>query len=256
MSNELVTKQTQIPATLSGVQDLFSYDEVETKDLKIPKLLLMQAGSKFVKDDDIAKAGDMVNSISGEILGTCREKDLKPIEFTPIYMYKTWVKNEVLPGGQKEYAGTEAVTPENTDLPWEYSEFDEESQTTKSYTRTKNINFYVILKKDFDNPVALPYVLSFRGSSSKAASIITSHFAECKFAKAAGTFRIPMDRTFILSGKIEKNDKGSFYVYSVREGVKTSESVMQQAVNWYKQVAKSDHSKVHTDEVSAESESF
>lgn len=233
-SKELVTKKQAAPPALtaeqSAMMDAFDYGQVEARDLKIPKLLLMQAMSKFVNEDQIAKAGDLVNSIDGTVYGSVREKDYKPVRVIPIHMFKTWVVQEELAPQKYEYRETVPVTPLNTDWQWNV-EID-----GRKFRRTKNLNFYVLLEKDLGNPLALPHVISFRSMSYKEGGVIANHFATCKAAQAAKQFRVPMDRFFEIGGKFLKNDLGAFYVLNAKEVGPTDQAAQLQAFQWYKQI--------------------
>lgn len=234
MAKELeVKKQNEVAVTTEQQEMLaaMDYGTVESKDLKIPKLLLMQAMSKFVNEDGIAKAGDLVNSVTGEILGTAREKELAPVSVIPIDMFKEWVIYENLGGGKMEYREKVPVTPMNTDWPWTYRD-----ENGREFKRVKNMNFFVLLEKDLGNPLALPYFLTFRSTGYKEGENISSHFALCATAKQAGVFRVPMDRVFEISGKVTKNDKGTFFVPTAREVKATSDDGIKQAFSWFVRV--------------------
>ncbi len=259
MSKEIVKKEVNALTTdQAAMMAEFDYSSVEAKDLKIPKLLLMQAMSKFVNEENVAKAGDLVNSVTGEVYGSVREKDYKPVSVIPIHMFKVWVVQEVLGPGKFEYRKTEPVTPANTDAPWDYSE------DGRQYKRTKCLNFYVLLAKDVGNPLALPHVLTFRSTSFKEGSIIANHFATCKIAMQTKQFRVPMDRVFEIGGKLVKNDKGTFYVLTAKEAGQTEGDAQAQAFGWYKQIKeagkameeKIDNSEFSNAEAAPESEDF
>jgi hypothetical protein len=122
------------------------------------------------------------------------------------------------------------VTPGNTDWEWNV-EID-----GRKFRRTKNLNFYVLLEKDLGNALALPHVISFRSTSFKEGGVLANHFATCKAAQAAKQFRVPMDRFFEIGGKIQKNDKGTFYVLTAKEIGPTDQAAQLQALSWYKQI--------------------
>lgn len=230
MKNEVTTKTTSnVPAPLAAFMNEFDYSEVEAKDLKIPKLLLMQAMSKLVAAGE-AKAGDLVNSVTGAVYGNVREKGAVPVKVVPIHMFKVWSIAEY--NGKKfEYSHTEPVTPANTDAPWEYE------QDGKKMKRTKAVNFYVLLEKDFGNKLALPHVLTFRSTSMRESGLLTDHFAQCAMAQKAGELRFPMDRIFEVSGKVSTNEEDqSWYVPQVKELGKTTPEVQMQAFEWYKTI--------------------
>ena len=248
---EMAVKATNaLSAEMADMMAEFDYSAVESRDLKIPKLLLMQASSKFVKDEDICKSGDLVNSVNGEIYGAVREKDYRPVKIIPIHMFKTWVVSEIIPGtggtNKLEYVETLPVTPENTDMPWEVE------RDGRKYKNTKCINFFVLLEKDIGNPMALPHVLTFRSTSVKEAGIIANHFALCAAAKAAKQFRVPMDRFFEIGGKKKEKDDQSWYVLTAKEGTATTKEAMEQAFGWYKQVKALDLNKVDNSDLEGE----
>lgn len=263
--NEVTTKsENKLSTNVAGIFQDMEYSATEAKDLLIPKLLLMQGSSKYVKEEGICKAGDLVKSTTGEVLGSVREKDHKSINFVPVYMFKTWVKHELVKDNngkeKQEYVETYPVTPMNTDQQWyqEKKELDENGkEITRKYRHTKNINFYVILEKDFGSPLSVPYVLSFRSSSSRAAAIIEDWFAQCKAAKQAGItegkngqLMLPFGKVFELGGKIEKNnDDQSWFVLQTKEAGITEEAVLSQAYNWYKVVSKSTHTDIDNSDV-------
>lgn len=232
-TKEVAVKETQavaLSAMQSEMADAFDYSTVEASDLKIPKMLLMQAMSKYVNEDSVCKAGDLVNSVNAEVYGSVREKDFKPVKIVPIHMTKQWVIQEVLEGGKLEFKEILPVTPTNTDWAWTYEE------NGRNFKRTKCLNFWVMLEKDLGNPMALPHVLTFRSTSFKEGGVIANHFALCSAAKQAKQFRVPMDRFFEIGGKIEKNDKGTFYKLSAKELGQTTEEMQLQCFNWYKQI--------------------
>lgn len=244
MANEVAVKQENAVATADqmGMMAEFDYGQVSSKDLKIPKILLMQAMSKFVNEDGTAKAGDLVNSVTGEVYGSVREKDYKPIKIVPIHMFKQWVVHEKI-GNELEYREMLPVTPSNEDWRWEFTD-----ESGREYKRTFCTNFYVLLEKDIGNPLAVPHVLTYRNTSSKGAAALTNHFALCKAAQAAKQFRVPMGKWFEVGGKGEKNDKGSFFVMNAKELSDTTPEIIKQAFDWYKLVSKSQHKDVDQSE--------
>jgi hypothetical protein len=234
MENEVVTKaKNELSTEMASMMQEMDYSAVEARHLKIPKLLLMQQMSKYVVEDDICKAGDIVNSLNGEVYGSIREKDYSPVRVIPIQMLEQWVVQEDLGNGKWDYVETVRVTPQNTD--WEWNAVVD----GKKLKRTKNLSFFVLLEKDLGNPLALPFVVTFRSTSYKKGLVLAHHFALCKTAKEAGVLRVPMDRVFEVGGGVEKNDKGTFYVLNIREVSHATTAAMNQAFGWYKQIKQS-----------------
>lgn len=248
VKNEVVVKAPNALSTeLNSMFEEMTYDTVEATDLLIPKILLMQGQSDKVLDGS-CKAGDIIKSTDGTVYGSAREKDAKPLRFMPIYMYKTWVKQEVLGKGKLQYIETYPVTPQNTSQKWE--QVEEIEGVVRQFKLTKNINFYVMLEEDFGNPLAVPHVLTFRSTSAKAADIIESWFAECNVAQKArmakntkGHLMLPFAKLFELSGKLESNDDNSWFIFKTRDlgPIAESDERISQGFNWYKTVSKYDH---------------
>ena len=248
MQEVTVKTKNALSTELNSMFEEMDYSSSETKDLLIPKILLMQGSSERVKDLDTHKAGDIIKSTTGEVYGSARDKDAKTLKFVPIFMYKTWVKHEILGKGKMQYIETYPVTPANTDQKWEQSETID--GVTHQYKLTKNINFYVILESDFGNPLAVPHVLTYRSTSSKAAAIVENWFSECNIAQRAkvskdakGKLMLPFAKVFELGGKLEKNDDNSWYVFKTAEvdNISDKPELLAQMFNWYKVVSKYDH---------------
>jgi len=250
-TKELATKKNNALSTdVASMFEEMEYNQTEAKDLLIPKILLMQGSSERVKTEATHKAGDIIKSTTGEVYGSARDKDAKGLRFIPIFMYKTWVKHELL-GKKKQYVETFPVTPENTDMKWEQTE--EVDGVTRTYTLTKNINFYVVLEKDFGNPLAVPHVLTFRSTSARAANILMSWFAECNVAQKArqvkgpdGQLMLPFAKVFELGGKLEADEENSWFVFKTHEvdAIKDDKDErIAQCFNWYKAVKAYDHVK-------------
>lgn len=256
MSKEVTKKEAAgvpaISAEMGAMFDEISYSAVEGKDLKIPKILLLQGSSVLVKDDATHKSGDIINSISHEVLGVAREKDAAPLRFIPIHMFKTWVIFEKIEdrGSKKvklDYVETIQLTPDNSNLPW-----DETLESGQMLRRVKNVNFFVLLERDLGNPLAKPYVLTFRSTSLKAASPLEGHFADCQVAKAKNlrydpikkAFCVPMGMIFELGGKIEKNEEDqSWFVFTTKSVMPTTMEQITEVMPWYKIAVAADPSK-------------
>jgi hypothetical protein len=239
-----------ISADVSSMFEDMDYSSTEAKDLLIPKVLLLQGSSDRVKIDATHKAGDLIKSTTGEVYGSVREKDAQPIRFVPVYMFKTWVKKEVLGKGKLQYIETTPVTPENTDQRWEQEEVVDGVKHV--YKLTKNINFYVVLEKDFGNPLAVPHVLTYRSTSKKAGAILENWFSECNIAQKAkiktdanGVLMLPFAKVFELSGKLESDDENTWFVLKTTEveSLKAEDVRLGQLFGWYKTVSKYNHVK-------------
>lgn len=231
-----------------AAQDEWDLGSVDSRDIIIPKLLIMQSPSKLVQQEK-AQFGDLVNSVTGEILGTAREKGTKPVKFIPIKEEKTWTVFE-LSGTKPEFRGSEPRTPVNDDLPREFT------KDGKNFRRYRTLNYFVLLIDELEKTdMPLPYVLSFRSTSYKSGRVLSTHFLMCKAALQKGNVTPPPATTFELSGEKASNDKGTFYILQAKAAGETKPEHVAIAAQWLKTLRTKAYTVDETDaEVDAETE--
>jgi hypothetical protein len=120
-------------------------------DAKIPRLLLMQGTSEFVKEGK-AKAGDVVRSTTGSKVGSIGH----PVPLILLsYPSQEWVI-EVKQGAKFKYVKTEARTLENMKKDWKFfadEDGAEVKEGTKGALAAKRIrmgSFFALLPGDMD----------------------------------------------------------------------------------------------------------
>lgn len=217
------TVGTEVVAQVAGnamtvAQDLGEWGagDVSSKDLIIPKILVMQGLSDLVTEGN-AKIGDLVDSVSGEVLGSIE----KPVSFIPFHMEKAWIVSRKKKGeGKFEFERYEAVTPANMDYPFEVQDGDD----TVKYEYT--LQFYVLRPED----TSMPYVISFKATSLRAGKVLSTQM----FVRNRAAGLVPPAYVMELGGKKEKNDKGTFVVMEVKPKTKTSDALISECLNWYK----------------------
>jgi hypothetical protein len=213
MNTELVAREN---TELSFPQESWGAEGVDSKDILISKVLLQQSLSKYVLDEK-AKPGDMVDSVSGEVLG---DKN-KPIQIIPIMMTKSVVV-EILKDGKYEFVREEPVQTFPEKLEYTTSE--------GSFRLNKSLNFYVLLADKASEPDSFPMVLSFRRTSFMAGKALSTHFAKAQIGKYP-----PANKVFSVSTHKVENDKGTFYTFTdIKEFRKSEPIELQNAYNWYK----------------------
>ena len=238
------------------------FEQSDSSDLMIPKLLLMQGLSQFVADDK-AQVGDIVKSGTAEIVGGTN----KPVQFIPITYYRDWAlyKEEK---GKFEWQSKEAYSAANKDLPWEFEKDGEK------WRRDKCFNLYVLLVKDieaeqkaiseaqakgdFPDPdkALLPCIITFRRSSYKTAKKIYAHFEKAKKFHSQAFVS-----TFVLKATKEKNEKATFGVFDVELVGKTPLEHQAVATQWWNDIVlagrtiKVDDTDLKTDNDAVEVES-
>lgn len=235
-----VALQNQDPKALAIAQkaaQAAGFEESDSSDLMIPKLLLMQGLSQFVADDK-AQVGDIVKSGTAEYVGGIN----KPVHFIPITYYRDWAlyKEEK---GKFEWQSKEPYTAANKDLPWEFEKDGEK------WRRDKCFNLYVLLVKDIEgerkaveeaqktgdmpdpDKALLPCLITFRRSSYKTAKKIYAHFEKAKKFRSQAFVS-----TFALKSTKEKNEKATFGVFDVELVGKTPFEHQAVATQWWNDI--------------------
>lgn len=222
MEKRIVKKETAPPPAL--FESSWGTEGTDTQDILIPKLLVMQGLSDLVTQER-AQMGDFCNSVTGEIIGSAREKDFRPVIFIPIMTFKTWVVSQKADPAEKyEFKEVIPMTPANSG--WELEE-----QVDGMYVRRDRcLNFFVLVEGQTDG---LPFSLTFRRTSYRAGQKLATHFKTCELAAARGRPVPPASKTFKLIAHKETNDHGTFYVLDVEPGAATSSEDLKIAFEWY-----------------------
>ncbi len=236
----LVEKTTALPPACVSVSDFFDEEVItDSKDIMIPRILLMQGTSDFVGLEK-ARQGDIVDSISVEVLATSK----KPVEFIPIkQLDKEWVI-EKLVGKKYEYERTEPWDPA-FEKQWEF-EVD-----GVPHRRNAKLSFYVMLARDAGGH-HLPYLVSFQRTGYKAGRNIASFFSEAMFAFRKGdTKSIPMAQVFELGCRVEQGDLGTYYVFDCKRTRVANEAEIEKGKYWFTQLRTKKY-EVHASEPASE----
>lgn len=243
MTKEVVVKES---TALAKGGPAWGSEGIDASDVVIPKLLLMQGQSEFVAAGKV-KAGDIVKSTTGDLLGGAAGG----VEIIPFMTFKTWVLSE-FSGSRYEFRGVEPITAENVNEPLEWN------VGSKAWRRDRCLNFYVLLPADISKEMKalkkleekgelpdpgdalLPCVLSFRRTSYGAGKDLATHFMK------AATFNVPPAVSkFKLLSKLEKNDQGTFYIFTIEPAGKSSEEEINACKKWYEVIS---HTKVKVDD--------
>jgi len=234
MSKDLTTQNT---AVSTAVADLGAWGApaMDSRDIIIPKILCMQGLSELVTDDK-AKMGDFVDSMTSTVIGNYEKK---PITFIPFHLEKIWIISEKKQG-EKDFSfkTIEKVTPANINK--KYSEFENDVEIKNEYC----MNFYV-LRPD---AMTLPSIISFKGMSSKEGKVLATKM----YVANAAEGKIPPAFAMELSGKKDKNDKGTFITLKVSEKRESTADEIAAAFKWYKLI-QSGQAKAHEEQGSTSS---
>lgn len=251
MSNqELKTLEaSQLPATTPQAPE--PQQDILAGDIVLPKLLLMQGLSEFVKTRK-AQLGDIVRSNSQEVLAKPGER----FDFIPLKITMGWAEKEKV--GQ-DFAFRRAFprTRQNEMLPWNFwrnaqgMDFDKPGQLgATEWKRVKSIDVYALLPRDVDafqvemanaiekgevpdlNKTVLPVVISFRSTGFKAGQAVVTFFAKvAELALSAPHIR-SYDFCLSLGSATAKSGNKDWLIFDVGQAQKLDKKYRPHAEKW------------------------
>ena len=189
---------------------------LSAQDILIPKILAMQGLSDFVTDGE-AKFGEFRDSVTKELLGSID----KPVEVIPFKMEKVWIEY-TKKGDKFEFAGVVPITPANEGLELEFTKDGKECR------RDRCMNFYVLLASETEKAGALPKIVSFRRTSSRAGK----QLATMMYVTNRNAGLSPAGKVVALGGSKESNDKGTYVILNITEKEETTEAQVAVALKW------------------------
>ncbi len=229
-------KETAIVAANSNTMAWSDEEEVEAKDILIPKLFVLNSNSAIcVEDPDNYRAGDIIRSTDKKKLGNTKEG----LDFVPVADTKVW-KVSKKGDSRFEFVRFEAYNRNTADLPWSWEENGEE------WRRDATVNMFCLLPADIlkeqkaisdfeaggDIPdpddVMLPCCISFSRTSYSAAKILLTHKAKCKQMSLNMAVK-----TFTLGTKLESKNDNKYYVLTVEGKERTNPDFMEACGKWH-----------------------
>lgn len=214
-STEVAVKQETGVATYTE-QDMADWggNELSSKDIVIPSLVLLQSNSEFVKQKK-GQGGDFYDATTETNLGS----EIKAV--VPFHMEKTWTV-EKFNGKKWEWDHTAKMTIENENAPYEFE--TPEGKFRRKYT----YRFYVLV-----NGHVLPFSIKMKGASKKTGSNLSTEM----YVKNAMNRLPPAANLIDLTSELEKNDEGdSYYVIKMKVSGKTPYERVMEALNWFKTI--------------------
>ena len=193
-------------------------DNVDNEDIIIPKIQLAQQLSEAVKED-LAKAGDFINSVDKNVLAAKGEN----LDMIVMQNYKVWRCFEVKKG-KKEYIETiDYVGNENLAI-------DEEVGGVTIH-RDKVLGFYVLLVDEIKQGMAFPYIVDFTRSSARSGKQLQTYFAKLRSVGLPSFAKV-----FTLTSKFITGEH-DYYVKEVSAGRSIEPSEAQAVKLWLSNIA-------------------
>lgn len=214
--NQVATTQNKAMAVMPQQTN---FDEIVTKDLQIPRILLSQAMSDRVKEKKCA-SGDFIITQGDRILA----KEGEDLKLIPIKMRAVWV-NYDMSTKRGEFKGVGPRTNANSNLPWEY-ELDgvpfKRVQAVEVFGLLPDqiLDFYKLVKEaeaSGEIPdlslIPTPVAISFQSMSFKfAGKSVAQFFDSVKSAQIHFKNVRPFSYVLTLKSVEETGDDGSYFV--------------------------------------------
>jgi len=205
MSKELAKKQTAEVAKYEGPTGVSG--NIGSEDMRLPRIALIQAMSPTAQDGT-HKAGELVNSLTQEVLG-------QPLVIVPAFVFKNVIRwKSRSEGGGIIYRTTNITDDVKKDLAW---------VGDQKPAATAFINAVCLVDGQGD----MPLIVSFCNTSYKAGQDLAT----------LTTLKKPSWKyTYELSAKKVTNTKGTFHVFNVKLGKPATEEQVKAAMELYENV--------------------
>lgn len=222
MTTEVAKKETAGAVAVTGSRGF--EDGVGREDLIIPRAKLLQALSPEVAEDPRKfTQGMIINSLTKEEL---------PDVFVPVFVYFEWIKFNPRSSSEEGFD----TNFEPGAIVWRTNDpNDPRVANDPGSWQYKIMNFFSIFPG-----VPMPVITSFSKSSYKAGKNLIS------LAKFGGGDMF--SKKYRLTSKLEKNDKGQFYILRTDPAGLSSEDERKQAEGlWNEFRRKASELEVHTE---------
>jgi hypothetical protein len=197
----------------------YEFEQVDTTDVLIPKILLMHGQSEKVLQGEKTQ-GELVRSTDWATLAP-RGGQVEIIVFD---IWKTWRVLELV-DKKFEWRREEPLTPENSHLEWEFSE------DGKAMRRDKVLNFYCVLATEAQAGTTFPLKISFSRTSFKAGQKIADGYA-----RAIMDRQPPTRQTWKLGSEFVNGAKERYFVFTVQSGTATTPEQREAVSVWKKRI--------------------
>jgi hypothetical protein len=220
MSKEVAKKASSAVST--ELSQWGSGPDISTNDIVVPKLLLMQGTSDFVKQRK-AQYGDLIDSIDHKVLGSPE----KPFEVVPFFIKKYFtIRNKNTP--KKDFMRVEALTPETDHMPY----FDMDADGTE-VIRERTYELYCVQAAEVSIG-GLPLVIRLKASNEKTGkAVFTQMYIKNKNANLS-----PAAVAFEVSSREEAKEGNTYMVFDVKPKRVATKEEQDACLVWHKMTTK------------------
>lgn len=200
---ETSSNTNKLPSNNMTLSDM-GMDGLLQSDIKLPRLLLMQAGSPQVQDESSgAKIGDIRDSVEFSLVGD----KTKPVKIVPIFTNPTW-RHAKKTGG--EYKFTHMEPRKNG----EWRDRNYKDRDGNDCIQEGSIILFALLYSDIKEGVVLPYEILLKNYSVKHAGNKLGQIAFSRLKPLnKAIFSIAYDLSVIQE---ENKEKKKFFCFDIK----------------------------------------
>ena len=222
------------PAVVTKEQTWGVADNIDPRDIQLPRIILMQASSKPVKKGE-AKQGEWRESLDFSVIGD----NSKPLELVVFGSFKTWKVREKTgdgPAAVFQNSRTIPYGPDNCD--WQFQE------VVNGITLVRSLMFnFFCLPCGPEIASNIPHVLYFKSTGIREARKLTT-----LFAKMASVGKPSASRVVELTQDLEEKGEYLWLANRVALGRESTPEEIAAAKYWHKKLGNMTVSVHETDD--------
>ena len=213
--NELATT-SNLPTSVP--QSSWGAEQASSKDMLIPRIMLMQDLSDAVKSGK-CRPGAIIDGTTNKVLV---DSVGKKFEIIPILTYGEWLCYDVLVRNNKEEVTYKnKVVCDKSNENWS----PEEVVAGGLVRRVRQINFLVLRPENIHE---LPYMVSFKKTSMRAGKKLSTHF------QVSAMKGLPAAKQVFTLSSIQLTSKGfTYYGFEVEPARASTPDELRYAYHWY-----------------------
>jgi hypothetical protein len=215
------TQEAQAPSTQVGALKLpEGFGAIDPSQITIPYIQLLQTNSKILNERDDLKAGQVIESLSGEVLADKGQ----PLELVIFYLRK-YYKKEIKKHGESKWSYLEVIPYTGQKLPYHDEVGSSEGEVRNVYT----VDYFCVVPG-----VGGLFKMLSVANGSKLKTKVNKHFATRiveKMLETDGAYQL-RDSVWTLTTAKEEGDDSSWLVPQLKLTREATDTEKAQADKW------------------------
>lgn len=219
--DELIEKpKNEVATTAQALKLPEGFGAIDPSQITIPYIQLLQTNSRVLESRDDLKVGEVIESLSGEVLA---KKD-QPLELVIFYLRK-YYKKEIKRHGEKRWSYLEFIPYTGQKLPYHDEEGSEQGEVRNVYT----VDYFCVIPG-----VGGLFKMLSVANGSKLKTKLNKHFATKiveKMLETDGAYQL-RDSVWSMTSVKEEGEENSWLVPQLKLTRETTPQEKAQAEKW------------------------